>query len=57
MTRRQGFAVGAEAIPRVRVGQTARAQVRHGEIIEGRAVERKPADEVALVIIETEGVG
>lgn len=55
MTHRQVFAVDTGAIARFRVGQTVCDQDRHGEIITGRVVELKPGNEVALVIVETEG--
>ncbi len=55
MTRRQVFAIETGAIARFRVGQTVCDQDRYGEIIKGRVVELKAGNEVALVIVETEG--
>ncbi len=55
MTRRQVFAIDVDAIARFKAGQTVCDQDRHGEIIKGRVVELKPGNEVALVIVETEG--
>jgi hypothetical protein len=55
MTRRQVFAIDIDAVARFGVGRAVCDQDRHGEAIEGRVVELKPGNEVALVIVETEG--